>query len=165
MGQNGQETTTYSYDYLNILKRSTSGNRIIIYDHDENGNLINKSSNDGIINKEYKYDAENRLTQTREYSSSWKLLSRQDMKYNGKGQRVNKHSYTAAEGTKDNYYSYEGSSLFYATSQTNAGMDEADIIYFNSIGVAEDQINEGQWSYYGYTKDIRSSTRNLINSS
>ena len=159
------EVTKYHYDYFNLLQSSTTGNRTTTYYHDDNGNLISEKREDGSIIKEYSYDVENHLTYTTEYSSSRKILKSQDIKYNGNGQRIRKSSSSTTEGTKNTYYSYEGSSLLYATSQANAGIDEADIIYFNGIGMAEDQISVDQWTSYGYTKDSRGSTSNLISSS
>ena len=163
-GTSVQSSTDYRFNEFNQLissvKKDEEGSAVSskAYTYDLNGNQTKEI--DSITGEEadYKYDADNRLSEATGRTGET-VDYEQDNKYNGFGQRIRKK-----EGSDETNYFYDGTAVLY----TEDGNGETTT--FNLIGT-EDNIlftarpaEEEETSFYSYTKDLRESTINLIGS-
>ena len=163
-GTSVQSSTDYRFNEFNQLissvKKDEEGSVASskAYTYDLNGNQTKEI--DSITGEEadYKYDADNRLSEATGRTGET-VDYEQDNKYNGFGQRVRKK-----EGSDETNYFYDGTAVLY----TEDGNGETTT--FNLIGT-EDNIlftarpaEEEGTSFYSYTKDLRESTINLVGS-
>ncbi|MDR1700197.1 MAG: RHS repeat-associated core domain-containing protein, partial [Lachnoclostridium sp.] len=188
--EEGTEVTTYTYNSRNQMTQEVNADETMNYVYDANGNQTRMrygdNTQDGI---DYYYDIENRMTGTGKFEVGKKTYYTQNNRYNSNGQRIYQNAYIEIE--KDGstqyesevaYYFYEDSSLLYAISgdigvgpeELMSGMESADIFYLSgtndNVMMAEEHtgITEvagiEEIEAYGYTKDVRGSSMELMDS-
>ena len=129
------------------------------YQYDQNGNQTGQTvtpSEGTVSNITLTYDTENRLSQYVKKEGSSIVLT-QTNRYNGNGQRIQK-----VEGNGTVNYYYDVDAVLYTTNE----LDELTAV--NHMGTQNNVIctsrfgEDSEESLYYYTKDIRESTTNLV---
>ena len=160
----GNKITRYTYNHLNQLTAVTETTDGTVtsqksYLHDANGNqiLVTDTIKNEVITS--RYDVENRLTKVMIEKDSQVVLF-QENEYNGDGQRIKKTD----NDVVTNYY-YSGSILLYTTDE-DGNQTSRNIIGLedNIIATVRTDIAASRNNYYVYTKDIKGSTINIVDS-
>jgi len=160
----GDKVTRYIYNNLNQLTAITettdgtvTSQKSYLYDANGNQILVTDTIKNEVITS--RYDVENRLTKVMIEKDSQVVLF-QENEYNGDGQRIKKTD----NGVVTNYY-YSGSVLLYMTdgddnetSRNIIGLED------NIITTVRKNEVSSRNDYYVYTKDIKDSTINIVDS-
>ena len=163
-GSNSQtKTIIYNYNSLNQITSSNEDTEGVntssmSYSYDKNGNQVNET--DGVTgeSRTMTYDTAGNMSRLVAKTGNTITLTQENV-YNGNGQRIKK---TEADNT-NNYY-YQGANVLYTTDGTGA-LSAQNLVGISENTIATTRGTGDSEAYYVYTKDIRESTTNLVDSS
>lgn len=160
--ENQLTTSTYTYNSLNQLVSSSENTEgvttsSVSYTYDKNGSQLSETDSITGESRIMTYDAAGNMKRLIAKTGDTITLTQENV-YNGNGQRIQK---TEADDTI--HYYYQGANVLYTTDGTGA-LSAQNLVGISENTIATTRGTGDEECYYVYTKDIRESTTNLVDS-